>query len=89
MPVYLTTNEACEVLGIHRNTLYKCIKQGAPVHRWGPSGRQYRIIVSEFISWMDNHGEKHALHAETPCTAPATVEEMAQRRRELLQALPA
>ncbi len=88
MPVYLTVSSACKVLGIHRNTLYKCIKMGAPAHRWGPSGRQYRIIVSEFISWMDNHGEKHTLHAETPA-ATETAEDMAQRRRELLHVLTA
>ncbi len=85
MPVYLTVSEACEVLGIHRNTLYKRIKQGAPVHHWGPSGRQYRIVAAEFIAWMDKRGERQL--PDTSGRYTLNTEDMAQRRREMLQAL--
>jgi len=53
---YLTPAEAAEVLGISRATITRCVQRGAPVHRWGSCGRLYRIVISEFVPWMEAQG---------------------------------
>ena len=53
---YLTPAEAAEELGISRSTITRCVKRGAPVHRWGSCGRMYRILLSEFVPWMEHQG---------------------------------
>ena len=55
---YLTPAEAAEELGISRATITRCVKRGAPVHRWGSCGRMYRILLSEFVAWMEHQGEE-------------------------------
>ena len=54
---YLTPAEAAEELGISRATITRCVQKGAPVHRWGSCGRMYRILISEFVPWMEAQGE--------------------------------
>ena len=53
---YLTPAEAAEELGISRATITRCVQKGAPVHRWGSCGRLYRILISEFVPWMEAQG---------------------------------
>ena len=53
---YLTPAEAAEELGISRATITRCVQKGAPVHRWGSCGRMYRILISEFVPWMEAQG---------------------------------
>lgn len=55
---YLTPAEASAALGISRATITRCVQKGAPVHRWGSCGRIYRIVLSEFVPWMEAQGEK-------------------------------
>ena len=66
MSDYLTPAEAAGTLGISRATITRCVQKGAPVHRWGSCGRLYRIVLSEFVPWMEAQGaaadkEKKAL----------------------------
>ena len=49
----VTPKEAADILKISKSTITRCMKNGAPVHRWGSSGRLYRINVDEFIAWME------------------------------------
>lgn len=63
---YLTPAEAAAELGISRATITRCVQKGAPVHRWGSCGRLYRILLNEFVPWMEAQGaevqkEKQAL----------------------------
>ena len=53
---YLTPAEAAKALGISRATITRCVQKGAPVHRWGSCGRLYRIVISEFVPWMEAQG---------------------------------
>ena len=53
---YLTPAEAAEELGISRATITRCVQKGAPVHRWGICGRMYRILLREFVPWMEAQG---------------------------------
>ena len=55
--LYLTPAEAAEALGISRATISRCVQKGAPAHRWGTCGRMYRIVLSEFVPWMEAQGE--------------------------------
>ena len=54
---YLTVKEAASALGMGYNTVIKCVHAGAPVHYWG-AGRHYRIVLDEFILWMDENGRR-------------------------------
>ena len=53
---YLTPAEAAKELGISRATITRCVQKGAPVHRWGSCGRMYRILLNEFVPWMEAQG---------------------------------
>ena len=46
--------DAAKAMGISLATISRCVKRGAPVHRWGSTGRCYRFRVTEFVSWMEN-----------------------------------
>lgn len=52
----LEPKEAAKVLGISTATITRCVKRGAPVHRWGSTGRCYRINIPEFVEWMEKQG---------------------------------
>ena len=47
-PEYLSPKDAAPLLGLSVATITRCVKNGAPVHRWGSTGRRYRIDVDEF-----------------------------------------
>lgn len=90
MAEYLTPKQASEELGISLATISRCKANGAPVHYWGSSGRNYRIILSEFVAWMDRQGDQDAAPApEVPDNVVPImpVAERAKRRRELMAAL--
>lgn len=50
---YLTPKELSDATGLSRATITRCVQKGAPVHRWGSCGKQYRIDLNDFISWME------------------------------------
>ena len=85
--------EAAERLGISLATITRCVKRGAPVHRWGSTGRRYRLDVDEFRRWMERQGNPSAREAGTSphrggIAGPwADVDELARRRRASVRAV--
>lgn len=79
----LTPKEVSVKLRISVPTITRCVQRGAPVHRWGSTGRRYRIDISEFVRWMEAQGTVEQPKAAATCT----MEELARRRRAALQAL--
>ena len=85
---YLTPKDAAAEMGISVATITRCVKNGAPVHRWGSTGYRYRIDVNEFVRWMERQGAQaardraRALHYD-----PDDMEAMAARRRAAIRAL--
>ena len=43
----ITPKEASAELHMSRAAISQCVALGAPVHRWGPTGRRYRIDLDE------------------------------------------
>jgi hypothetical protein len=85
---YVTPKEAATILGLSRAAISSCVAKGAPVHRWGPTGYRYKIIIEEFIAWMDQQGRTKADPPRiSDNVTPISVGQMAQRRHELLNAL--
>ncbi|MBR4334409.1 MAG: helix-turn-helix domain-containing protein [Clostridia bacterium] len=81
---------AAELLGISLATITRCIKRGAPVHRWGSTGRRYRIDPDEFQGWMERQGDPSAREAaNTPMMGGPflDVDELARRRRASVRAV--
>lgn len=76
-----TPKEAAEAMNISIATITRCVQRGAPVHRWGSTGRRYRIDVDEFVRWMEAQGG----NKPEPVTACAAVEELAARRRAMMR----
>lgn len=76
----LTPKEAGVRLGISVSTITRCVKRGAPVHRWGSTGRRYRIDPEEFRRWMERQGQEDARMPMT-LIPQYDVDEMARRRR--------
>lgn len=77
-PAYLAPKDAAPILGVSVATITRCVKAGAPVHRWGSTGRRYRIDVDEFRRWMERQGPAGARPALSPWD---NVDELARRRR--------
>lgn len=82
----LTPREAAERLQISAATITRCVKRGAPVHRWGSTGRRYRIDPEEFQHWMERQGQDATLTIGT-FTPELSLEEMARRRRASVRAV--
>ena len=81
---FKTPKEVSQVLGISTATITRCVKRGAPVHRWGSTGRCYRISIPEFVSWMESQGNAK----EEPTGAKLLdVHSMAMARRAHVQQL--
>lgn len=76
--------EAAERLGISLATITRCVKRGAPVHRWGSTGRRYRIDVDEFRRWMERQGQEKLIPRPVPF---GDVDELARRRRASVRAV--
>lgn len=79
-----TPANAAKEMGISVATITRCVKRGAPVHRWGSTGYRYRIDVAEFVRWMESQGQQERGRAYSPCS---TAEELAERRRAAMRAL--
>lgn len=82
----LTPKQLAEELQMSVPAISMCVKAGAPVYRWGPTGYRYRINPDEFIEWMDRHGREEQAKRAAP-TLQLTVEQMADRRHALLKSL--
>lgn len=78
--IYLTPEQAAEEMGISRATITRCVQRGAPVHRWGSCGRLYRIVIDEFIPWMEAQGAAE----EQERNSRLTVAQLRARRHELV-----
>ena len=76
--------EAAELLGISVATITRCVKRGAPVHRWGSTGRRYRIDADEFQRWMERQGQEEK---PKPAAFFTDVDELARRRRASVRAV--
>ena len=77
--------EAAERLGISLATITRCVKRGAPVHRWGSTGRRYRLDVDEFRRWMERQGQEKLIVRPVPFADD--VDELARRRRASVRAV--
>lgn len=83
----LTPKQAATELGISTATITRCVKRGAPVHRWGSTGTRYRVRISELVAWMDQQGAERNANV-VPISAAHSrydMEEMARLRRELVR----
>ena len=80
---YLTPKEAAAALGMSVATITRCVQRGAPVHRWGSTGRRYRIEVEEFQRWMERQGQKEQRRGQDM----DDVDELARRRRQSVLAV--
>lgn len=80
----LAPKDAAILLGISLATITRCVKRGAPVHRWGSTGRRYRLDVDEFRRWMERQGQAGK---PQPVNAWADVDELARRRRASVRAV--
>lgn len=76
-----TPKEAAEIMKISIATITRCVQRGAPVHRWGSTGRRYRIDVDEFVRWMEAQGG----NKPEPVPVCTTVKELAARRRAMMR----
>ena len=76
---------AAELLGISVATITRCVKNGAPVHRWGSTGRRYRVDVEEFKRWMERQGQEKLIPRPVPFADD--VDELARRRRAAVRAV--
>ncbi len=82
MATLLKPAEAAQELGISTATITRCVKRGAPIHRWGSTGYRYRIDIAEFTRWMESQGNERTENRYTP---DITVEERAARNRARLR----
>ena len=76
-----TPKEASEAMHISIATITRCVKRGAPVHRWGSTGHRYRIDVDEFVRWMEAQGG----HETKTVPVYSPVEDLAARRRAMMR----
>ena len=75
---YLAPKDAAALLGMSVATITRCVKNGAPVHRWGSTGRRYRIDPDEFRRWMERKGQAEPKRG----TNWEDVDELARKRRQ-------
>ena len=78
----LIPKDAAKEMNISVSTITRCVKLGAPVHRWGSTGYRYRVRVPEFVAWMEAQNAR-----VVPIQSVMTAEEMARKRRALIRAL--
>lgn len=81
----LAPKAAAAQLGISLATVTRCVQRGAPVHRWGSTGRRYRIEVEEFQRWMERQGREKLI--PRPAPFGDDVDELARRRRAAVRAV--
>lgn len=80
----MAPKDAAAALGISVATITRCVKRGAPVHRWGSTGRRYRVDPDEFRRWMERQGQEQRPRQETDWS---NVDELARRRRASVRAV--
>lgn len=83
----LYPKDAAERLNISVATITRCVKLGAPVHRWGSTGHRYRIHLDEFVAWMEAQGPDKRAVATRGHSPMLTVDEMAARNRARMRSL--
>ena len=81
----LAPKAAAAQLGISLATVTRCVQRGAPVHRWGSTGRRYRIDPAEFQAWMERQGREKLIPRPVPFGDD--VDELARRRRAAVRAV--
>ena len=91
-PEYLPPKDAAPILGVSVATITRCVKNGAPVHRWGSTGRRYRIDVDEFRHWMERQGQEKLIPRPVPFAddldgLARNLDELARRRRASVRAI--
>ena len=77
----LTAHEIADLLRISTSTVTRCVQKGAPVHRWGPVGHQYRINPYEFVAWMESNAGKSPTARPQESTAPVAPRILAEQRQ--------
>ena len=82
--ILYSPKDAAPLLGLSVATITRCVKNGAPVHRWGSTGRRYRIDVDEFRHWMERQGQEKLVPRPVPFD---DVDELARRRRASVRAV--
>ena len=85
----LTPREASEVLHLTVQSITACVKAGAPVYRWGPTGYRYRIDPDEWLEWMKNREPRKKEAPVKPILVNTSALDMAERRHQLMAALKA
>jgi excisionase family DNA binding protein len=85
--ILFSPKDAAPILGLSVATITRCVKNGAPVHRWGSTGRRYRIDVDEFRRWMERQGQKDGGRMVSAPTGWPDVDELARRRRASVRAV--
>lgn len=84
----LAPKDAAKVMNISVPTITRCVKHGAPVHRWGSTGHRYRIDVSEFTAWMERQNPKDRdHHVRNTAYNQTSTEELAEKRRAIVRGL--
>ena len=83
----LAPKDAAKEMGISVPTITRCVKRGAPVHRWGSTGHRYRIDVSEFTKWMENQNPNKKADSVRDSCLITTADQLAARRRDAVRAL--
>ena len=83
--ILFSPKDAAPILGLSVATITRCVKNGAPVHRWGSTGRRYRIDVEEFRRWMERQGQEKLIMR--PAFISGDVDELARRRRASVRAV--
>ena len=79
----LYPKDAAKERGISISTITRCVKRGAPIHRWGATGYRYKIDVDEFVGWMESQER-----AEKPKPIDfSDVKAMAAKRRAMIAAI--
>ena len=91
-PKYLDPKDAAPILGMSVATITRCVQNGAPVHRWGSTGRRYRIDVDEFRRWMERQGREKLIVRPVPFAddldgLARNLDELARRRRASVRAI--
>ena len=58
----LTPTEVAEKLGVSKAFIFKCIRLGAPVQRWGSTGNRYKLDPDKFEKWMSRRFSETGEH---------------------------
>lgn len=85
MSTLLTPSECAKALGLGLSTISRCVKAGAPVEFYGPTGSRYRIDPDKLRAWMQEQGEKRIKAEREARIRSMTTDQLAQRRLEIMK----